>query len=122
MKKLFVGNLPYQANETELHNWFNQAGFSPDTVSIIRDRFSGTPRGFGFVEINNDEEADKAIASCNGQDFLGRTLVINEARPLAERPARSFGGGHSNGGRPRSGNGHPGGREGGGGRGRERRY
>ena len=126
MKKLFVGNLPYQASETDLQNWFTQAGVMADTVSIVRDRFSGEPRGFGFVEIENDDEAEKAISACNGQDFLGRTLVVNEARPMTERaPAgggggRPFGGG---GGRGRTGSGggggYGGGRSGmGGGRGR----
>jgi cold-inducible RNA-binding protein len=121
LKKLFVGNLPYQASETELQSWFTQAGVNADSVSIVRDRFSGEPRGFGFVEIANDDEAEKAIASCNGQDFLGRTLVVNEARPMTERPSgggggRSFGGGSRD--RSSSGGGY-GGRSGsGGGRGR----
>ncbi|MGH9631872.1 MAG: RNA recognition motif domain-containing protein, partial [Bryobacteraceae bacterium] len=75
MKKLFVGNLPFQASESELQDWFSRLGVTTDSVSIIRDRFSGEPRGFGFVEISNDDDADRAIAACNGQDFLGRTLV-----------------------------------------------
>jgi RNA recognition motif-containing protein len=92
LKKLFVGNLPYQANETELQDWFSRSGVAPDNVSIIRDRFSGESRGFGFVEIGNDDEAERAVQACNGQDFLGRTLVVNEARPMAERApmGRSF--------------------------------
>ncbi len=107
MKKLFVGNLPYQASETELQSWFTQAGVNADSVSVVRDRFSGEPRGFGFVEIASDDEAEKAVAACNGQDFLGRTLVVNEARPMTERPSGggSFGGGNrdrsSSGGRSR---------------------
>jgi RNA recognition motif-containing protein len=122
LKKLFVGNLPYQASETELQSWFTQAGVNADSVSIVRDRFSGEPRGFGFVEIGNDEEAEKAIASCNGQDFLGRTLVVNEARPMTDRSsgggARAFGGGNT---RSRSGGGGFGGGRGAGGGGRSRR-
>jgi RNA recognition motif-containing protein len=94
LKRLFVGNLPYEASESELQSWFSQAGVSLDTVSLVRDRFSGQPRGFGFVEIPEDD-ADKAIASCNGQEFHGRPLVINEARPMAERPPRSSSGGRS---------------------------
>jgi RNA recognition motif-containing protein len=93
LKKLFVGNLPYQASEGQLEDWFQQAGFQPQAVSIIKDRFSGEPRGFGFVEIGDDAEADKAINACNGQDFLGRSLVVNEARPMTERPPSRFGGG-----------------------------
>jgi len=85
LKKLFIGNLPYQASEAELQNWFSQAGVKPQTVSIIKDRFSGDSRGFGFVEIE-DADVDTAVAACNGQSFLGRTLVVNEARPMTEKP------------------------------------
>ena len=98
MKKLFVGNLPYQASEGQLEEWFNQAGFQPQAVSIIKDRFSGEPRGFWFVEIADDADAEKAINNCNGQDFLGRSLVVNEARPMTERPPSRFGGGAGNAG------------------------
>ena len=86
MKKLFVGNLPYQASESELRDWFTDSGFQADSVAIIKDRLSGEPRGFGFVEIADDTEADRAIEACNGQSFLGRALVVNEARPMTERP------------------------------------
>jgi RNA recognition motif-containing protein len=94
LKRLFVGNLPYEASESELQSWFSQAGVNLDTVSLVRDRFSGQPRGFGFVEIT-ENDADKAITACNGQEFHGRPLVVNEARPMAERPPRSGGGGRS---------------------------
>ena len=87
MKRLFVGNLPYQASESELRDWFANAGFQVDSVSIMMDRFSGQPRGFGFVEIGDDSEAERAIASCNGKDFLGRSLVVNEARPMDRKPS-----------------------------------
>lgn len=80
--RLYVGNLPYQANEADLESWFSQAGFPVDSVNLMRDRFSGDARGFGFVEIGNDQEAGRAISACNGKQFMGRTLVINEARPL----------------------------------------
>ena len=92
MKKLFVGNLPYQASEADLETWFTGAGVSVSAVNIVRDRFSGEPRGFGFVEIEQDEEAQKAINSRNGQDLLGRTLVVNEARAVADRPPTGAGG------------------------------
>jgi RNA recognition motif-containing protein len=104
LKRLFVGNLPYEASENELQSWFSQAGVSLDTVSLVRDRFSGQPRGFGFVEIPEDD-ADKAIAACNGQEFHGRPLVVNEARPMAERPPRSSGGGGRSFGESGGGNG-----------------
>ena len=104
MKKLYVGNLPYQASESELESWFAQAGFSPDAVTIVRDRFSGESRGFGFVEITDDAEADRAVAACNGQDFLGRSLIVNEARPLRERgPSEGRRGGGGGGDRKRGG-------------------
>jgi RNA recognition motif-containing protein len=83
MKKLYIGNLPYQATEAELQSWFEQAGITVDAVALMRDRYSGEARGFGFVELP-DDAADRAIQACNGQDFLGRTLVVNEARPLRE--------------------------------------
>lgn len=124
MKKLFVGNLPYQAMEADLETWFTAAGVNVSAVSIVRDRFSGEPRGFGFVEIEQDEEAEKAINTCNGADLLGRTLVVNEARPMTDRaPAGGGGGGErASGGNSRvRGGGFGGGRGGGGGgRGRER--
>ncbi len=96
MKKLYVGNLPYQASEGDLQDWFAQAGITVANVNLIRDRFSGEPRGFGFVEIGNDDEAQRAIQSLNGKDFLGRTLVVNEARPRPE--GRGGGGGGGGGG------------------------
>lgn len=111
MKKLYVGNLPFSATEDSLHDFFAQAGVNPSAVNLIRDRFTGQSRGFAFVEIANDEEADRAINSMNGQNFGGRNLVVNEARPQEQRGGgggRGFGGG--GGGR--------GGHGGGGGRGR----
>ena len=112
MKKLYVGNLPFQASEEDVTNWFAEAGISPSNVTLVRDRFSGQPRGFGFVEVNNDEDASRAIQSLNGHDFLGRNVVVNEARPPAEGGGRGGGGG---GGRGGYGGGGGGGRGGGGG-------
>ncbi len=63
MKRLYVGNIPFKANEQDLRNWFAQYGFGTDNVQIIRDRFSGRSRGFGFVEIGDDEEALRAMGS-----------------------------------------------------------
>ncbi len=81
--KLYVGNLPYQATESDLENWFSQAGISVDSVNVMRDRFSGEARGFGFVEIGNEQDAARAVSSCNGKDFMGRALVVNgrQCRP-----------------------------------------
>ena len=81
-KKIFVGNLPYEAEENQLAAWFLANGFPTNTVSITIDRLSGQPRGFGFVEMN-DKLAERCILACNGQDFLGRTLIINEASYLS---------------------------------------
>ena len=85
MKKLYVGNLPFSATEDTLHEFFSQSGVSPSAVNLIRDRFTGQSRGFAFVEISNDEEADRAVNSLNGQNFGGRNLVVNEARPQEQR-------------------------------------
>ncbi|MDQ2711943.1 MAG: RNA-binding protein [Acidobacteriota bacterium] len=88
MTKLFVGNLPYKATEADIQSFFAEAGVQVDTVSILRDRFSGEARGFGFVEINDDGLANQAVQACNGRQLMGRALVVNEARP-PERRERS---------------------------------
>ena len=114
MKKLFVGNLPYSANETEVQNFFADHGVTVDSVTVMRDRFTGQARGFGFVEINDDALAAKTVEVCHGLDLMGRTLVVNEARPPREGGgpggARGPGGG---GGRGRAGGGGGGGGRGG---------
>ena len=103
--KLYVGNLPYQVTEADLENWFSQAGITIDSVTVMRDRFSGEARGFGFVEIGSDEVGAQAISSCNGKELMGRALVVNEARPLnaggGGRGPRSGGGGGRGGRRDR---------------------
>jgi len=105
--RLFVGNLPYGASESDIETFFAQAGVTIDAVNVMRDRFSGEARGFGFVDINDPSAANRAIEACNGRDLMGRAVVVNEARPMA---AREGGGGGGRGGR----GGHGGG---GGGRG-----
>ena len=84
-KKLYVGGLPYSTTEDELRDAFSQAG-AVSTATIIMDRMSGRSKGFGFVEMTNDEDAQKAIDMWNGKQFGGRTLTVNEARPMEERP------------------------------------
>lgn len=116
MKKLYVGNLPFNASEEQLQEWFTQVGVSPTAISLIRDRFTGQSRGFAFIEIANDEDADRAVTSLNGQNFGGRNLVVNEARPQTERSGGGGRGGYGGGGR----GGDRGGRGGGGGRGGDR--
>jgi RNA recognition motif-containing protein len=93
VKKLFVGNLPYSANETDIQNFFADNGVAVDSVTVMRDRFTGQARGFGFVEINDDSAATKACESCHGKELSGRALVVNEARPMA--PRESGGGGRA---------------------------
>jgi len=89
--KLYVGNLPYTLEETELQSWFTEQGVALDSIALMRDRFTGNSRGFAFVEIYDDEAALQAIETCSGQDCHGRPLVINEARPKA--PSFDPGGG-----------------------------
>jgi cold-inducible RNA-binding protein len=115
VKKLYIGNLPFSATEEQLNEWFSQIGVTPSGVNLIRDRFTGQSRGFAFVEVTNDEDADRAINSLNGQNFGGRNLVVNEARPQAERGG---GGGGGRGGGYGGGRGGGGGGRGGGGGGR----
>lgn len=110
MKKLYVGNLSFKATEEQLQELFAEAGANPDQLTLLKDRFSGQPRGFGFAEFQNDADAEKAIAALNGKDFLGRALVVNEARPREGGGGGGGRGGHGGGG-------GRGGRGGGGGRG-----
>ena len=91
-KKLYVGGLPYSTTEDELRDAFAQAG-AVSTATIIIDRMSGRSKGFGFVEMTTDEDAQKAIDFWNGKQFGGRTLTVNEARPMEERPRQNGGGG-----------------------------
>ena len=92
-KRIYVGNLSYQTTEGDLSNLFEQVG-QVESVNIITDRDTGRSKGFGFVEMGN-EEADKAIAQFNGAELNGRSITVNEARPMVKR---DFGGGGSRGG------------------------
>jgi cold-inducible RNA-binding protein len=85
MKKIFVGNLSFSVTEAALRSAFEKYG-SVASVSIVTDRDTGQPRGFGFVEMPNDTEAQKAMNGLNGMDLEGRTLNVNEARPKSEGP------------------------------------
>ena len=103
-RKLYVGNLPFTTDETQLQDLFAQAG-TVETVSVVRDRETGRARGFAFVEMGSDEEAQKAINQLNSYELGGRALTVNEAKP------KTAGGGFNGGG---------GGYDGGGGNGRRR--
>ncbi len=96
--KLYVGGLPYSTQEGALRELFTQAGNVVSAV-IIMDKMSGRSKGFGFVEMSTQEEAAKAISMFNDQEFEGRKLTVNEARPMEARPPRTGGnGGYGNGG------------------------
>ena len=92
MKKIFVGNLSFGATEDSVRSMFEAYG-AVDRVSIVTDRDTGQPRGFGFVEMAANSEADRAISELNGRELDGRALNINEARPKEDR---GFGGGGGN--------------------------
>jgi len=95
MKNLYVGNLPHSTTESELRTVFQPHG-EIEKISIVTDRETGRARGFAFVEMTNDGEAEKAVAALNGTALGGRTLTINEAKPKTDRPksgGQRFGGG-----------------------------
>ncbi|MFQ5429290.1 MAG: RNA recognition motif domain-containing protein [Phycisphaerae bacterium] len=114
-KNIYVGNLSYQTDDEALRTLFSQHG-TVTSASVIKDRYSGESRGFGFVEMADDGEAAAAIEALNGHDLDGRSLRVNEARPREERRSGSGGGG----GRGRGGYGGGGGGGGRGGYGRDR--
>jgi cold-inducible RNA-binding protein len=96
--RLYVGNLPFSADETQIRDLFSQDGRSVTEVKLVTDRDTGRPRGFGFVEMGSNEDADGAIRELNGRDFGGRALTVNEAK---ERSSGGGGGGGFGGGRRR---------------------
>ena len=109
--KLYIGNLPHSTTDASLSEFVTNAGFSVASAVVIRDRMTGDPRGFGFVELSDGEDIQRAIGVLNGQKLEGRTLTVNEARPQ-QRAGFSAGRGGGGGGF--------GGRGGGGGRGGDR--
>ncbi len=117
--KLYVGNLPYSVRDEDLQQSFGQFG-AVTSAKVMMERDTGRSKGFGFVEMGSDAEAQAAIAGMNGQPLGGRSVVVNEARPMEARPPRSggFGGGSGGGGYGGggSGGGYGGGAGGGGGR------
>ena len=89
-KKLYVGNLSYDTTENTLKDAFSKAG-SVESAIIITDKMSGRSKGFGFVEMASDDDANKAIEMWDGKELDSRTIKVNEARPMEERPQRRFG-------------------------------
>ena len=122
--KLYVGNLPYTVRDEDLQQAFGDFG-TVNSAKVMMERDTGRSKGFGFVEMGSDAEAQAAVEGMNGQSLGGRSLVVNEARPMEARPPRTGGGGFGGGGNdggvrsPYGGGGAGGGgrREGGGGRG-----
>lgn len=96
MKKIFVGNFSFQTTEAELRQWFEPHG-AVDSATVVTDRDTGRSRGFGFVEMPNNSEADAAITALNGKDEGGRPLTVNEARPKSDRGGGGFRGGRGGG-------------------------
>ncbi|MEN9688415.1 MAG: hypothetical protein RI998_412 [Pseudomonadota bacterium] len=115
--KLYVGNLPYSVRDGDLEQSFGQFG-TVTSAKVMMERDTGRSKGFGFVEMGSDAEAQAAISGMNGQPLVGRSLVVNEARPMEPRPPRSGGGGYGGGGGGGYGGGGGGGYGGGGGGGR----
>ncbi len=102
-RRLYVGGLPYSVNEQQLTDLFSQHG-TVESAKVITDKFSGQSKGFGFVEMGSDEEAQKAITALSGSQQDGRTITVNEARPQEPRSGpRGRGGGPPRGGRGRGG-------------------
>ena len=95
-KRLFVGGIPYTITDSQLNEMFAQVG-TVVSATVITDRMTGRSKGFGFVEMEKDEDADKAIQTLNGTEIEGRKIAVNEARPLEARPQRDFGGGRQGG-------------------------
>jgi len=117
--KIFVGGLSRDATEEDVRSAFSAHG-RVTSVAVLKDKFTGEPRGFGFVEMESKAEAEAAINALNGTELKGRNLTVNEARPKTDRPRGGFGGGGGGGGRGGRGGygGGGGGYGGGGGRGR----
>jgi hypothetical protein len=113
-KKLYVGNLPYSVRDGDLEQAFGQFG-AVTSAKVMMERDTGRSKGFGFVEMGSDEEAVSAVNGMNGQPLGGRSIVVNEARPMEDRPPRTggFGGGGGGGGGRREGGGGYGGGGGG---------
>ena len=116
-RRLYVGNLAFQVTDADLNELFSQAG-TCDSATVITDKFSGQSRGFGFVEMSSEGEAQRAVQQFDGHELKGRAIKVNEAREREERGGGFGGGGRGGGGGGRGGYGGGGGGRGGGGGGR----
>ncbi len=97
MAKLFIGSLPHNTTDSALKDFVTNAGFQVASAVVIRDKMTGVPRGFGFVELAEGEDLQRAVAGLNGQALEGRTLTVNEARPQRTGFSRPPGGGNHRG-------------------------
>ncbi len=79
--RLFIGNLPFSATEEDIHGMFAAVGVTAESITIMRDKFSGKSRGFGFADVADNAQGEMAVTACNGKPLMGRPLVVNEARP-----------------------------------------
>ena len=89
MQKLFIGNIPHASSDLDLRQWVESQGFRVEAVELIYDRTTGKPRGFGFVNLSDESDVQKAIALMNGRRMDGRVLTVNKATPLAGRPGQN---------------------------------
>jgi RNA recognition motif-containing protein len=96
MKKMYVGNIPYDATEEDLRQFFSEQG-EIESLKIIQDQFTDRSKGFGFIEMVNEEDAKKAIATLNGKDFKGKSLTVAEAKPQQKRQGDKRGSGYGGG-------------------------
>ena len=96
-KKLYVGNLSYDVDNAALEEWFVEHG-TVESANVITDRATGRSKGFGFVEMSNDDEAQAAMSALDGKDFGGRAIKVNEAKPQVNRDGGGGGGGYGGGG------------------------
>ena len=100
--KLYVGNLDYNTTEDEIKSHFEAKGVQTKSVTLIKDKYTGRAKGFGFVEVESEEAIQKAIEALDGQELNGRKLTVNKAKPPRERGSGGFGGGDGGGGGRRS--------------------
>jgi len=99
VSKLYVGNLDYNTTEDDLKAHFEQKGIQSKSVSLIKDKYTGRAKGFGFVEVESEEVLQKAVEALDGQELNGRKLTVNKAKPPRERSSGGGGGGGFGGGR-----------------------
>ncbi len=93
VSKLYVGNLDFNTTEDELKSHFEEKGVQTKTVTLIKDKYTGRAKGFGFVEVESEEVLQKAVEALDGQELNGRKLTVNKARPPKDRGSSGFGGG-----------------------------